>query len=149
MPVPSVLPSDGAALVDWFQFQSVVIPMALKAHRFTVLLPWPLHVSDTQGVELDNTQLRDLAARIVDLQKPAHTTYTVKFYWAAFRIGDARLGDDTLLASGSRVPELVTQAVLGTNYLGDSYLGGPTATDAIRRTPPALPTRPDGAEDTQ
>jgi phage tail-like protein len=148
-PVPTALPSDGAALVDWFQFQSVVIPMSAKAHRFSVLLPWPLHVTDTRAVELDNTQLRDLAARIVDLQKPAHTTYTVKFYWAAFRIGDARLGDDTLLASGSRVPELVTQAVLGTNYLGDSYLGGPAATDVIRRTPPAPSTRPDGAEDTQ
>jgi phage tail-like protein len=149
VPPPTVLPPDGAALVDWFQFQSVVIPMGVKANRFTVLLPWPLHVTDARGVELDNTQLRDLATRIVDLQKPAHTTYTVKFYWAAFRIGDARLGDDTLLASGSRVPELVTQAVLGTNYLGDSYLGGPAATDVIRRTPPALPPRPDGAEDTQ
>lgn len=149
VPVPSALPSDGAALVDWFQFQSVVIPMGLKAHKFTVLLPWPLHVTDTQGVELDNAQLRDLATRIVDLQKPAHTTYTVKFFWAAFRIGDARLGDDTLLASGSRVPELVTQAVLGTDYLGDSYLGGPAATDVIRRTAPAPSTGPDGAEDTQ
>jgi len=149
VPVPEALPADGAALVDWFQFQSVVIPTAVKAHRFTVLLPWPLHVTDTQGVELDNAQLRGLATRIVDLQKPAHTTYTVKFYWAAFRVGDARLGDDTLLASGSRVPELVTQAVLGTNYLGDSYLGGPAATDVIRRTPPAPSTGSDGAEDTQ
>ena len=143
---PTVLPPDGAPLLDWFQFQSVVIPMAAKAHKFTVLLPWPLHVTDTDGAELDNTQLRDLATRIVDLQKPAHTTYVVKFYWAAFRVGDARLGDDTLLASGSRVPELVTQAVLGTNYLGETYLGGPAATDVIRR---ASPTPADDVEDPQ
>jgi phage tail-like protein len=149
LPAPDTLPADGAALIDWFQFQSVVIPMAAKAHRFTVLLPWPLHVTDSQGVELDNAQLRDLATRIVDLQKPAHTTFTVKFYWAAFRIGDARLGDDTLLASGSRVPELVTQAVLGTNYLGESYLGGAAASDVIRRTPPAPSPGTDGTEDTQ
>jgi hypothetical protein len=45
-------------------------------------------------------------------------------FWAAFRIGEARLGDDTLLASGSRVPELVQAAVLGRGYLGQERLGG-------------------------
>lgn len=146
---PTVLPADGHPLLDWFQFQSVVIPMANSAHKFTVLLPWPLHVADSEGVELDNTQLVDLTTRIVDLQKPAHTTYAVKFFWAAFRVGDARLGDDTQLASGSRVPELVTQAVLGTNYLGETYLGGPAATDKIRRVTPSPSAAPDDAEETQ
>ena len=142
---PVELPPDGAPLLDWFQFQSVVIPMMSKAHRFTVLLPWPLHVTDSRGAELDPAQLRALAARIIELQKPAHTTFTVKFFWAAFRVGDARIGDDTLLASGSRVPELVSQAVLGTGYLGESYLAGSAATDTIRRTPRAAA---DDAEET-
>ncbi len=149
VPVPTSLPADGAPLLDWFQFESVVIPMANKAHTFTVLLPWPLHVTDSEGLELDNTQLRDLATRVVNLQKPAHTTFAVKFFWAAFRIGDARIGDDTLLASGSRVPELVTQAVLGTDYLGETFLGGPAATDQIRRIASPAPATSDDAEETQ
>jgi phage tail-like protein len=133
---PVELPSDGAALLDWFQFQSVVLAMVRKAHRFTVLLPWPMHVLDSAGNELDHVQLRELARRIVELQKPAHVVFDVKFFWAAFRVGEARLGDDTLLASGSRVPELVEPAVLGRDYVGTSYLGGPVASDEIRRTPP-------------
>ena len=133
------LPGDGAALVDWSQFQSVVVPMSRKAHRFSVLLPWPLHVLDTAGHELDHVQLGNLARRVVELQKPAHTIFDVKFFWAAFRIGEARLGDDTLLASGSRVPELVEPAVLGRDYIGTSTLAGPVATDELRRTPPIPP----------
>ena len=149
VPPPTALPADGAPLLDWFQSQSVVIPMANKAHTFSVLLPWPLHVSDSEGVELDNAQLRDLATRVVDLQKPAHTTFAVKFFWAAFRIGDARVGDDMVLASGSRVPELVTQAVLGADYLGETFLGGAAATDEIRRAGFAAPTASDDVEETQ
>jgi phage tail-like protein len=142
---PAALPSDGATLLDWFQFQSVVLAMVRKAHRFTVLLPWPLHVVDGAGNELDHVQLRELARRIVDLQKPAHAVFDVRFFWAAFRVGEARLGDDTLLASGSRVPELVEPAVLGRDYVGTSYLAGPVASDEIRRTPP----RPTDDEETR
>jgi phage tail-like protein len=144
---PTVLPSDGPALVDWFAFQSVVLPMERRAHRFSVLLPWPLTVLDSAAEPgtaevLDHTELRELARRVVELQKPAHTVFDVKFFWAAFRIGEARLGDDTLLASGSRVPELVRAAVLGTNYLGTSYLGGAVASDVVARTPPPYPDPP-------
>jgi phage tail-like protein len=130
---PTHLPADGAALVDWFQFQSVALAMDAKAHRFTVLLPWPLHVSDSSGAELDQERLRALATRIVTLQQPAHTTATVKFFWAAFRIGEARLGDDTLLGSGSRVPEFVLPAVLGRGHLGEARLAGPVASDVVDR----------------
>jgi phage tail-like protein len=133
---PMTLPADGADLLDWFQFQSVVLPMKRKAHRFTVLLPWPSHVHDSRGNLLDHVQLRDVARRIVDVQKPAHTICDIKFFWAAFRIGEARLGDDTLLASGSRVPELVEPAVLGRDYLGTTTLAGRLATDEIHRIPP-------------
>jgi hypothetical protein len=113
-----------------------------KAHRFSVLLPWPLHVLDSSGNELDHVQLSDLARRVAELQKPAHTIFDVKFFWAAFRIGEARLGDDTLLASGSRVPELIEPAVLGRDYVGTTTLAGLVAGDEIRRTPPAPPAPP-------
>jgi phage tail-like protein len=136
------LPSDGAALVDWFQFQSVVVQMAAKAHRFSVLLPWPLKVCDSSNTQLTHDQLRDLARRVVDVQKPAQTLFDVKFFWSAFRIGEARLGDDTLLATGSRVPELIEPAVLGRDYAGTSILAGPVASDEIVRHPPTPPTPP-------
>jgi phage tail-like protein len=130
---PTRLPADGAPLLDWYQFQSVVLPTEAKAHRFTVLLPWPLHVTDSSGAELDPERLRALASRIVALQQPANTTFAVKFFWAAFRIGEARLGDDTLLGSGSRVPEFVLPAVLGRGHLGEARLAGPVASDVVDR----------------
>jgi phage tail-like protein len=136
---PEALPADAAPLLDWYQFEAVVLPMKRKAHRFTVLLPWPMRILDSSGHQLDHVQLRDLAKRIADVQKPAHTICDVKFFWAAFRVGEARLGDDTLLASGSRVPELVEPAVLGRDYVGTTTLAGPPSTDEIRRNPPAQP----------
>jgi phage tail-like protein len=136
---PRELPSAGAALLDWYAFASVVQPMAAKAHRFSVLLPWPLHVADSRGAELGQEDLRALARRVVELQKPAHTTFSVKFFWAAFRVGEARLGDDTLLAGGSRVPELVRPAVLGRDHLGETVLAGPAASDRVRRVVPDAP----------
>jgi hypothetical protein len=56
------------------------------------------------------------------LEKPAHTSYEIKFYWAFFRVGDARLGEDTVLDSGSRAPQLLLPAVLGDTYTGSTYL---------------------------
>jgi phage tail-like protein len=132
---PTALPADGAPLLDWFQFNSVVQPMRKKAHRFTVLLPTNLPVADLRGRALEHDELRALTQRIVDLQKPAHTRFNVKFFWAAFRIGEARLGDDTLIETGSRVPELVTPSVLGREHLGETYLGGPAQRDEVRRPP--------------
>lgn len=145
VPDPAQLPPDGAALVDWYQFQSVVMQMAAKAHQFSVLLPWPLSVFDSSGAKLTHDQLRDLARRVVEVQKPVHTVFDVKFFWAAFRIGEARLGDDTLLATGSRVPELIEPAVLGRDYVGTSVLGGPVSSDEIVRHPPTSTTSPEEA----
>jgi hypothetical protein len=48
----------------------------------------------------------------------------VRFYWAFFRVGEARLGIDTLLGAGSRAPELIPEAVLGRAYVGSSFVGG-------------------------
>lgn len=134
---PTDVPPDGAPLRDWFQFEAVVLPMRQNASRFTVLLPVP--TTDVQGAPT-NDQRRDLAARVLDLHKPAHTTYDIRFFWSAFRVGEARLGEDTLIDLGSRSPLLLQPAVLGTEYVGESTLGGdppPILTD-----PPSVGRNP-------
>lgn len=81
--------------------------VAEAAHRFTVLLPHDL-----------TAEQRAMVERIVDLEKPAHTAFELKQYWALFRVGEARLGLDTALGYGSRFEP----AVLGETYLADGYL---------------------------
>jgi phage tail-like protein len=133
------VPQDGAQLLDWFQFSSVVLPMRRRAHRFTVLLPVKV---GTDLPDLDPFELRRRAERIVGLQKPAHTIFDIRFFWAAFRVGEARLGEDTLVDLGSRAPELLEPLVLGQEHLGESYLGGEPASDRIRRPGVASPHSP-------
>jgi hypothetical protein len=123
---PGELPPDGAPLRDWFHFIAVVLPARRAAHRFTVLLPIP--PADEGGWTPD--ERKAIALRVVGLQKPAHTTFDVKFFWAAFRIGEVRLGEDTLLDLGSRDPRLRQPAVLGQEHAGESYLGGTEAPSA-------------------
>ena len=38
---------------------------------------------------------RAVAERVVALQKPAHTAFEVRFQEATFRLGEARVGEDT------------------------------------------------------
>jgi hypothetical protein len=64
----------------------------------------------------------DLVRRVVNLEKPAHTSYDIKFFWAFFRLGDARLGQDSVLDTGSRAPQLMLPAQIGNTYLGSTYL---------------------------
>jgi hypothetical protein len=94
--------------------------MQRTAHAFTVLLP----VSTGSGDTVDEQQRRALATRVVSLQKPAHTVFDVKFFWSAFRVGEARLQLDTVIDLGSRSPALLTPLVLGRDHLGESYLAG-------------------------
>lgn len=126
VPVPDRLPPDGPALVDWFQFESAVLAMRASAHRFTVLLPMP---ADDRDTTLPQRQL-ELARRIVALEKPAHTVFDLRFYWAMFRVGAARLGRDTVLDSGTRA-RLMSPFVLGRGYLGQDYVA-PTTVEALR-----------------
>ena len=63
-----------------------------------------------------------LALRLINLEKPAHTIFDAKFYWASFRVGEARLGDDTIVDLGSRAPQFLTPMVLGKGYLSENYL---------------------------
>lgn len=111
------LPTRVEQLRDWVHFEGLVLPAASSAHRFTVFLP-----QGTLGMR-DRERLLDLARRVISLEKPAHTTFDVKFYWAFFRVGEARLGEDTVVDLGSRSPELLSPFVLDRNYLGSGWLG--------------------------
>jgi hypothetical protein len=119
--VPDVLPQAAAAQIDWLQFERQVLAMLRTAHRFSVLLP----IGDVTADPFELERRLGLARRIVDLEKPAHTVFDVRYYWAFFRVGEARLGIDTQLGAGSRAPELIPDAVLGRAYIGASFVGGP------------------------
>lgn len=125
-----LLPPDGAALDDWYQFESITVQQYLTAHRFTVLLPVPVSLAFNP----DEHQRRlDLSRRIIELEKPAHTVFDVKFYWEMFRIGAARLKFDTLLDQGSRVPQLLPRFALDQGFVGSGYLAPTEAESASDR----------------
>ncbi len=128
VPLPSVLPDDGPALVDWHQFESVVLPMLRAAHRFSVVLPVP-----AGGTAEQHRARMEQARRVVELEKPAHTVFDVRFYWAMFRVGEARLGMDTLIDLGGRAPELMAAVVLGRAHLAEGYLAAGPPRDATDR----------------
>jgi phage tail-like protein len=129
--LPDRLPPDGRALRDWFDFESTVMAVRRNAHRFSVLVPIPRSQDNTE--EFRRTRL-DLVRRVVELEKPAHTVFDVKFYWALFRVGAARLGDDTLVYRGGREPDLLPPLRLGQGYLAESHLvpGHPQNVDQRR-----------------
>lgn len=85
-------------------------------HRFTVLVPARSY-GNSRAAAVDPA----LVERVVELEKPAHTAYEVKEYWAMFRVGEAHLGSETQLDQGSRL----TAAVLGDAWLAQSYLSYP------------------------
>jgi phage tail-like protein len=136
--LPGRLPADGAALRDWYQFETIVLAMGRTAHRFTVLLPVP--VGESAADTSSDAQRKALAQRIIDLQKPAHTAFDIRLYWAAFRLGQARLGEGTAVGLGSRSPRLLRPLALGADYVGESYLAGPPP-DRLT-DPPSLGRRP-------
>lgn len=81
-----------------------------SAHRFTVLLPHDL--TDEQ---------QQMARRIIDLEKPAHTAFELKRYWDLFRVGEARLGLDTRLGKTT----LISPVIVGASALSAAYLQAP------------------------
>ena len=62
----------------------------------------------------------------MELEKPAHTAFDVRPYWAAFQLGDARLGVDTRLGAGARRAALV----LDRSRLAQAGLASPPGHDA-------------------
>ena len=130
VPVPDVLPETAAAQTDWLQFERQLLAMHRSAHRFSVLLPISSVGADPAVLD----QHLALARRIVELEKPAHTVFDVRFFWAFNRVGEARLELDTQLGAGSRAPELIPDAVVGRAYIGASFVGGaarPRASDRL------------------
>jgi len=131
--LPTTLPQGARALGDWFHFERVIRPRRALAHRFSVLLPVkpPEHPDDYDAVGR-NQALTDLARRIVELEKPAHTVFDVRFFWAVFRLGDARLGRDTIAELGMRGLGL-RPAVLGHAHVGEAVLSNGLPTDLAAR----------------
>ncbi len=108
------LPEESVWLRDWIEFVSSVLPMQQTAHRFTVLVP----VGPEDAPEQQRSR-RQIAERVAKIEKPAHADFDVKLYWGLFRVGEARVGLDTLLGSGSRSVALV----LDRDLVGGSHLG--------------------------
>jgi len=117
--LPEELPNDGAPLKDWYRFETEFLPLARNAHQFSVLLPIR---ADSGPDTLENQRRLSLAVQMVELEKPAHTTYAIRFFWALFRVGEVRLGLDTTLDADSRSAQLIPPLVLGQGYLGQSNM---------------------------
>lgn len=99
---PGALPADGAPLQDWIMFVSSVLPTRSAAHRATVLVPIRLEDSDEERLQrLGRVQ------RVVEVERPAHTLVDVRPYWAALRVGEARVGFETIVGEGGRYVDLV------------------------------------------
>ena len=113
--LPTELPT-GPALDDWMTFVSS-LSTERRAHYFTVFVPADLDDSDeTHAARLD------LVRRVTAAVKPAHTEFDAVLYWALFRVGEVRVGVDTVLGRGSRFVSLV----LGLTPLADGYLTAQT-----------------------
>lgn len=116
VPPPIALPTETAPLADWTAFETRVVPIGERAHSFSVLVPVSGPESDLDEL---NRQL-DLARRVVELEKPAHTRFDVRPYWALFRVGQVRLGLDTLLGDEANKAALAQPLVLGEGHIGAS-----------------------------
>jgi phage tail-like protein len=122
--LPDRLPSDGRPLHDWLDFVANVLPIARAAHRFVVLVPVRLD----QGPDARDRLVRRVE-RVVAVEKPAHTSFQVKPYWAAFLVGQARVGLETVLGEGSRFVPLA----LGSGALAGVYTGGSSTWEVAER----------------
>ena len=122
--LPTGLPADGAPLQDWITFVSSVLPIRRAAHRATVLVPIRIEDSDEE-----REQRLGRVRRVVDVEQPAHTLIDVKPYWAACRVGQARVGLETVVGEGGRYVDLV----LGTGRLAHALTPGRSPWRVTRR----------------
>ena len=105
--LPDVLPETQAAQADWLQFEKHLLAIVRTAHRFGAIAG-----SHRHGRSRRNGTAGATGAPYRRTGKPAHTVFDIRFYWALNRIGEARLGLDTVLDVGSRAPQLLPDAVL-------------------------------------
>lgn len=124
LPAEDAFPQGGRELHDWIQFVSLTLPIRRNAHRFTVLVP-------TEPGELPETRVQRVSQveAVVRREKPAHTDFEVKLFWALFQVGSARLGEDSILGDGARYVAIV----LGGTYIGQGLLGHSQPFDAENR----------------
>ena len=109
----AALPHVGLFLQDWILFVSVVLPAQQSAHQFTVVVP--VQLQDSVATQ---TQRAAVAQRITQQEKPAHTSFSVELYWAAFCAGQARVGIETVVGPSSRFAALnLDQGALGASSL--------------------------------
>ena len=113
--LPNAVPESTTLLALWVLYQQAVVARRPLAHRFTVLLPVGLR-------ETPEPERVAMAERIIELERPAHTAFDVRLFWDMLRIGEARLGFDTLLGEGSRAQALMPSVVLGRDALGAAHL---------------------------
>ncbi|MGY1776791.1 phage tail protein [Geodermatophilus sp. SYSU D00804] len=122
--LPVRLPPDGVPLQDWIVFVSAVLPIRRAAHRCSVLVPVGLADTDEQRARrLGRVQ------RVVDVDRPAHTLVDVKPYWAALRVGEARVGLESIVGEGGRYVDVV----LGGGRLAHAAVPGGATWRADRR----------------
>ena len=114
------VPLDATLAAERALFETMVLPMQQRAHQFSVFLPLP-------PGSTDGPRRIDVAKRVLALEKPAHTTFTVDFYWTWFRLGEARLGEDTVIDLGSRSPSLIAPYVVNGTRIGAGYLAPDSA----------------------
>jgi phage tail-like protein len=154
VPLPLTLDVRASVAADWYLFETVVMAAVASAHQFEVLIPV---VSGGRAVavptpaDLDTSlQRRDLARQVVQREAPAHCRFDVRLYAAAFRVGGARVGDDTLLGSGTASPDLYDKVILAGAYLGEAFLADRPPRDAsgltvLGQTPVFRASNPNGA----
>ncbi|MEL7444404.1 MAG: phage tail protein [Pseudomonadota bacterium] len=120
IPLPHRAPDRNGPTRDWLDFEGALAPIHASAHRFSVLIP---RLSTAFDPEVEQQALK-LAQRIIELEKPAHTIFDVRLFWAMNRVGEARLGRDTEIGEGSRAPQLIPSSILGRSSIGASFAGG-------------------------
>jgi phage tail-like protein len=98
---------EGDTSVGGAQPQPLIEAPDAYAHQFSVLVPEELTPEEEA-----------MTRRITELEKPAHTSFDVRRYWDFFRVGEGRVGIDTLLGEESRF----IAVILGRSYLSEGYL---------------------------
>jgi len=130
--VATHLPNTSAALADWLDWQRLVVPARLAAHRFTVVLQRP----DEDDLRRDPDLLRrikDAVVRVIQAEKPAHTAFDVVYDDLLFRPEHNRLGRDSVVAPDVEVGSALE---LGAAALGETW---------VVAAFPVLPRAPSGA----